>query len=93
MNHPLDPLSPSFLVSCCPTCRRDRVAHRVLLGDELSWACETCDTPLDERQGRWVHAQELDELGYFVDGSEEVTAHGGGGCRGGRCGIAQPGDD
>ena len=89
----IDPLAPSFLVCACPTCQRETVAHRVLSGDDLAWACEACDTPVDEPSGRWVSAGELDGIGYFVDGHEEQEPHGGGGCRGGRCGVSQPGHD
>jgi hypothetical protein len=85
-----DPLAPSFLVTPCPSCARETVAHRVLSGGDLAWACEACDAHVDERAGRWVSADTLDDLGYFVDGHEETEPHGGGGCRGGRCGVTQP---
>ncbi len=90
MHTTFDPLSPSFLVTVCPSCRHEGVAHRVLAGDDLAWACGACEAHVDEASGRWVSAGELDGMGYFVDGHEEVEPHGGGGCRGGRCGVAQP---
>ena len=91
--HERDPDLPSFLVCHCNSCARETIAHRVLLDDRLAWACERCDTPQDERVGRWVSHDELDALGYFVDGLEPEAKHGGSGCRSGSCGISQPGSD
>lgn len=86
--------SPTFLVARCARCARDVLAARSLgANDELVWTCSHCEGSLavEEAHGaRWVDARALDELGYFVDGLEPTTAHAGGGCRGGSCGVQQP---
>ena len=84
---------PAFYVAPC-TCDPERptqLAARALgPGDELVWVCASCDAPVEG--GRWASPDELVELGYFIDGHEPEARHGEpGGCRGGRCGVAQPG--
>ena len=76
-----------------PGCGREVVAARGLGPDgALVWECSHCAGPLDARspQARWVGPAALEQLGYFVDGHEPEAPHGGSGCRGGRCGVAQP---
>ncbi len=87
---------PAFFTAPCP-CQGERtwtLAARALgPQDSLVWVCSACDAPDDEAQGRWASPEELVALGYFIDGYEPPARHGEpGGCRGGRCGVAQPGD-
>lgn len=84
----------TFLVVYCDACERDVLGARDLDGDGLLVdVCMHCDQPVDrhDASARWVGAAELTERGYFVDGFEQVDdRHGGGGCRGGSCGVQQP---
>lgn len=85
---------PAFFAAPC-ACRPEHaltLAARALGPDgDLIWVCESCDARLDASQGRWVEPAELVDLGYFIDGYEPEARHGEpGGCRGGRCGVAQP---
>lgn len=88
------PARADFLVVHCEQCDRDVLAARDL-DDEgrLVDVCVHCDSRLDRRapSARWVGAAALDEHGYFVEGAEtRDDRHGGGGCRGGSCGVQQP---
>ena len=92
----MDPESPTFLVVPCACCQgQPSLAARELdpVSLTLAWCCQACGQALDPEhpQARWVQVQDLDVLGFFVEGFEPEARHGEGGCRGGRCGVQQRG--
>jgi hypothetical protein len=91
MHHPT---AVTFLVVHCDACERDVLTARDL-GDDgrIVDVCMHCDRHLDrdDTSAQWLDAKQLDQHGYFVDGSESLDdRHGGGGCRDGQCGVQQP---
>ena len=79
-----------FLVARCDTCDRTVLTARDLDSDgALVLACVHCDTALDDIP-RPVDVDELDAMGYVVEG--RLEPHGERGCRDGGCGVRQPDD-
>ena len=96
MTHLPDADLPSFLVAPCSSCGVERLGARALGEDKgqgapLIWVCAHCDEALP--QGRWVTARELDALDNYHLGSLLPAPKHGSGCRGGQCGVRQPGAD
>ena len=84
-----------FFCSRCAQCAREVLAQRRLLPEgRLIWACLHCDEPLDEsdESSRFIAREELALAGYLLlDEEPPAPKHGEqGGCRSGRCGVAQP---
>ena len=88
------PDDASFLVIFCPHCHRDVLTARDLSDvGVIVHVCVhcSCALPAEDRTARWVPAEVLPKLGYFVDGLKEEGCHDEeGGCRGGACGVRQP---
>lgn len=89
-----NPDSPRFLVIDCPECKKYVLTATDLdENGEFIDVCMHCESVLsaDSPSARWVHAQTVLELGYFVDGIElDSGEEKESGCRGGSCGIRQP---
>lgn len=94
LNPELSDSAPTFLMLYCPDCARDVLSARDLNPqDELVDICVHCARQLERapESARWVGADTLSENGYFVEGHDTPEAsRGGGGCRGGSCGVRQP---
>ena len=93
------PSLPSFLLCRCPCCEREVLtARRLGADDALQVVCLHCEQQLDAEapDARWVGPEGLAEAGYELDadfpGVEAEEPDGERGCRGGACGVRQPGD-
>lgn len=90
----IHPGEATFLVIPCATCQQQVLSAREL--DEkgrMIDVCVHCDEPLDRDHpsALWLDADALQARGYFVEGHDSLEdRHGGGGCRGGSCGVRQP---
>lgn len=84
----------TFLVIDCPDCKQHVLTARDLdTTGEIIDVCMHCNTSLSANSpsARWIDAQTVLSLGYFVDGVEiDDGEEKEGGCRGGSCGIQQP---
>lgn len=86
--------SLTFLVIDCPDCDQPVLTARDLDSTgEIVDVCMHCNCTLstDSPSARWIDAQTVLALGYFVDGVEiDDGEEKESGCRGGSCGIRQP---
>ena len=90
----LDPDALCLPTAPCAACEREvLIAWTLDADDALVPACVHCDAPLtalEEQPPRLTDRDALDALGYVLP-PEESPRHGQSGCRGGRCGVQQPG--
>lgn len=91
----LDPAAeiPGFRVGHCPQCERTVLTARDLDDDALVEVCMHCScnlSSLNPQTLQWAEADQLVELGYFVDGFEPEDCDSHGGCNDGSCGVRQP---
>ena len=84
----------TFLVIDCTDCKQPVLTARDLdASGEIIDVCMHCGCTLstESPSARWIDAQTVLELGYFVDGVEiDDGEEKESGCRGGSCGIRQP---
>lgn len=86
-----NPRGESFRVGFCPTCDKKVLTAKNLAHGDLVDLCVHCDHELLEEAIQWISARSVAGLGYDIDGygDEDCDSHGG--CRGGTCGVRQPG--